>query len=185
MANCYWMFQDYVNGLCSRADVGSIREGAHALTLDEPRAVVQLDIEGPLTPALIVETACRTLLRAAQQSRDLPSAVKAAAALLRYYAPPQVPGQPLDMPEPATVPAEPWLTARRHLYQQAMENGGFEALAQPAPACEAPSEALDPPYPTPPLPERPAAEPRLYVVERPPTFYDGPGVPASGPYRGS
>ena len=124
MPKCVWMFQDYVDGLCSRADVGQVQgagagaapSGAGVGFLTSDGAVTRLDT----TPEGIVRAAVTTLLLASQQSHDLPSAVKAASALLRYYAPPRAPQQPQEPPkDPGALPVPSWYDPEKRLSYQA------------------------------------------------------------------
>jgi len=167
------------------------------------------------TPEQLAQIALGRLVKIAMESKDENAAARASIAILDRTL-----GVPAQAKEPLAAPAEDveaqewpeWLTARRHLYQQAMENGGFQALEPPAQVALSSQEPLQAPDPPHALPERAQALPAsqaelaraikpsperapidadanyrpLRLVEPPtPSFYDGPSTPASGPYRGS
>jgi len=103
----YWKYEDMLAGLCGARDIGRLRGAAEP----EIPEVMHLDT----SPENIVRTAIQTLLYAAGQTRDLTNAVKAAAALLRYYAPPQRLSPAADR---SSIPDASWLTHRRLAYQE-------------------------------------------------------------------
>jgi len=151
-----WKFQDYLDGLCLRADVGSLRNSEPVVDAPVVAQVVDGVVVEPNTPGGIAEVAVRALVRAANQTRDLPSAVKAATTLLRYFALPVDPSQALpdDLP-----PDEPWLDQGARLaYQGAQALGAPQPLPEPEKAPVASQET----------PQRPslrvveAAEPRFW-----------------------
>lgn len=113
-----WSYADHAAGKCRAEDIDR-----HYDTGGDVVELTRLDS----SPAGIVRTAVETLLRAAQQSRDLPSAVKAAAALLRYYAPPVAPQQALPKPEDAWPE---WMTAERHAYRVEQQGQIEEAKSE-------------------------------------------------------
>ena len=169
----YWTYEDMVGGRCRARDIGCPRGNA-LVTADAPTVeVTRLDT----SPAGIVRAAVETLLRAAQQTRDLGSAVKAASALLRYYAPPP---QPLGALPVGEQEWPEWLTQRRLAYQE----GELPPADQPQQLPE-PRTAPDPLPPTCPASEAvPAPFRPLHLVQHAaPTFYDRPGLPAEGSMR--
>ena len=82
-----------------------------------------------VTPMQMVETAVRALMRAASQTKDLPTAVKAAGMLLdRTMGRVVTEAKPMltpeaSEPEERTVPMEEWQSARRFLYPEAIAAG--------------------------------------------------------------
>jgi hypothetical protein len=166
----YWTYADMVGGRCSARDIGHQRPDVDASEVIEPERM-------SFTPEQIVQASVRALMRAAEQTRDLGSAVKAATALLRFYVQPQA-----LIPEPVadTLPTDSWLTARRLAYQ---ESGSLplEPVAEPAQLRQDAPEALDPAQTLPEPPAQPTA-PRspLHLVEPPaPQFWASPTTPAT------
>jgi hypothetical protein len=169
----YWTYEDMTLGRCGARDIGCPRGNA-LVTVDAPTVeVTRLDT----SPAGIVRAAVETLLRAAQQTRDLPSAVKAASALLRYYAPPP---QPLGVLPVGEQEWPAWLTQRRLAYQEGeLPPADLPQLSQE------PSNSPEPVPPTcPPAQSPPASFRPLHLVQPEPSrFYDRPGLPAEGSMR--
>jgi hypothetical protein len=168
----YWTYEDMTQGRCGARDIGRPRDG----DAQGDCAVLVED----LTPAGIVETAVRTLMRACSQSRDQGLAVKAATALLRYYAPPRPYEQPLLQPQepPAlTMDEEQWLNR----FSQARPEpeppqDTAQATPEPPAASEPPSRAISPPSGDSKLvPD--TGLPRLRVVQAEPRFWASPTVP--------
>ena len=139
--------------------------------------VVQLDRVN-YSPRELVEMSLRALVRAANQTYDMASAVKAAGMILdrtmgKVAAVQTTPMLPSEAEQAAQEWPE-WLTARRLMYQE--EGMGED---QPAQALEAPPPAE--PTPTPPARMGEAAGPHLVAVEPPPPrFWDSPTRPAQG-----
>jgi len=147
--------------------------------------VVQLD-KVSYSPRQLTEIAMRALVRAALQTRDTASAVKAASLILDRTLGRVVAEQTvallkpdLDAEESAAWPE--WLKARRLAYQEGAlpPDDGFEPSEAPDPALpltqppiDAPSIAAQAPSP---IPE--PFRPRLVQPE--PRFWAGPGRPAS------
>lgn len=154
----YWTTDDLHAGRCLRGDLGLAKPAQEVVEL------TRLDT----SPEGIVRAAVQTLLLAAQQTRDLPSAVKAAASLLRYYAPPQrAPLSPDEKDWPAFMDKE------RLSYRLGTPADGQQD-AQEA------RSALEPPL-TPTQPEIASAappRPQLHAVA-PTTWFDAPSRPAS------
>ena len=93
-----WGFDDYERGACAAGDVGSSRPE------DVEPQFVEVEVERiDHSPEQMVQTAIHALMRAASQTRDIPSSIKAAGMLLdralgRVVAPappqPQAPSEP-------------------------------------------------------------------------------------------
>ncbi len=159
----YWTTDDLHAGRCSLAQLGQLRptvEVLEAITLDNsPEAMVRVGIS--------------TLLRIAQQQRDIPSALKAAALLLdralgKVVAPVLPPAPPPTLPDGSQDWPE-WLTAQRHGYKLPQE-GQSQPNGDALGAAQAPSstQTSHPPEKT--LPAEPV---------QPPQFWDGPSKPAN------
>lgn len=124
MAAVYWTTEDLDAGRCTLAQLGQARPAVEVL-----EAVVVLDN----SPENMDRVAISTLLRLAQQERDLPTALKAALALLdRTRGRVMPPAQP-PMPEPAALPAldEPWLDPNRLSYQANGLANSHRSLGEP------------------------------------------------------
>jgi len=143
------------------------------------------------SPRQLTEIAMRTLVRAALQTKDTASAVKAAGMILertmgRVVATQSTPMLPPDIDEGQQAWPD-WLKARRLAYQEGTmpADDGFEPPADQPQQLPEPSNAPDPLPPTCPASEpAPAPFRPLHLVQpEPPRFYDRPGLPASGPTR--
>lgn len=143
------------------------------------------------TPMQMVETAVRALMRAANQTHDLASSVKAAGMLLdrvmgRVMAEQTTPMLTTDEPPALTMDEEAWLNRFARAAQARPEpeppQDTAQATPEPPAASEPPARAISAES----ADSKSAAAadlPRLHVVQAEPSFWDGPGRPASGPTR--
>ncbi len=160
----YWTIEDFDSGRCRADELGKPRP------LVEVVDAVQLDN----SPEAMARVGISTLMRLAQQSNDLPTAFKAAMALVeRALGRIPFPVQALPpAPEPPKAPDEPWLERDKRytpphdaLPEQRAPSDPALPLAQPSIA--APVIARDPPAP-PPAPKVPSQ----------PLFWASPHEPA-------
>ena len=161
----YWTTKDLHAGRCSVDQLGQTKPLVEIL---DPAVVIDN------TPEAMTRVGIGTLMRLAQQTRDLPTALKAALALLDRslgkVMPPQAPAMP---PEPtADLPAPPWMDPNQRL--------AYQDPAYAPPPCSQERETLpEPVHPTSPEPEAPTEPPMrpLHLVPAP-QFWDSPSRPS-------
>lgn len=163
-----WTTVDLDAGRCTLGQLGKVRPLPEVEILD---AVVLDD-----SPEAMRSVAINTLLRLAQQNRDLPTALKAANALLDRALPQLQPSALPGSQEKAPLDWPGWLEARRLAYQE----GPQEPLESQHPIESAPTPPSPLPHPSRGIPEPPAS---LHLVPEP-RFHDAPGHPWDGnPFR--